>query len=152
MSVEPHEVKSVSTPRIDRCQQDKPRDPADYLAYIARRFPDCIGPTGAADPVALARREVFACLGKFDRQRPGTLTNEGLIRIAEAARAKGEVTMLKVVSAISGTMTKADVARAANLPESTVGHALQRALNAKLIVKGRLKNMTDWDLRQEAAE
>jgi hypothetical protein len=144
MSIEPHAVISVSTPAIRTARQDKPATLADYLANIARRFPECVTASGAANPAALAKRENRAMLRQKDRPQI-EVSETARAMLSEARKAQGEETVRHVVATITGTMTTGDIIRASGMSRRQVEQALERALNAGLVVKGRLKNMSVWE-------
>lgn len=166
MSIEPHAVISVSTPTIRTARQDKPATLADYLANIARRFPKCVTATGAANPVALAKRENAArrkVNGQSTMAREQPTSGTGLMRTPEAERrrierlqatlnAKSATARQSLWTALSRPMTITDLER-----ETGIGYHSIKGYLAEWSMQGRVsrtkvQRVAIWERCQEAAE
>ena len=151
MTVEPHEVTTV--PRRPIVGADKPRTLAEYQADLIRRFGKV--PSWAE----LAKRENGARLKangvstmSRDQWDKTGHSEEAIAKIVEASKRRGEINMRRAVEALTDMMTVADLIQASGMPKTTVRVALDRALEAGLVVRGRIKNVIVWERRLEAAE
>lgn len=144
MSIEPHAVISVSTPAIRTARQDKPATLADYLANIARRFPECLTPSGAANPAALAKRENRAMLRQKDRPQI-EVSETARAMLSEARKAKGEETINFFVALVSAPMTTDDVVTATGIGRSSADRVLNAAAERGLLIKRKVKHVNVWE-------
>jgi hypothetical protein len=157
MSIEPTNAFTVCIRAGKR--PDEGRTLQDYLANIAARFPECVTRSGKPNLEALARRENrsmrhamgISTMARRQWDKTGH-SEEALAKIAAAANRRGEISTSRVVEALTQPMTLADISRASGLPETTAKKALERALDANRVIKRKLKSMTIWERRQEAAE
>lgn len=153
MTIEPTNAFTVCIRAGKR--SDEGRTLQDYLANIAARFPECVTRSGEPNLEALARRENRAmrhAMGISPMARRHSHSEEALAKIAAASNRRGEISTSRVVEALTQPMTLADISRASGLPETTAKKALERALDANRVIKRKLKSMTIWERRQEAAE
>ena len=145
--IEPNAVISVSTPVIRSARHDPERPLKDYQAYIARRFGNGKLPSWSE----LARRENRAMLRTRDNQPKSDHTEHSRAVMAEIRKAKGDATMRELLAAMKGTMTTTDVLVASGMSRRKVEQALDRALEQKLVFKGKIKNVSVWTRAEDIA-
>ncbi len=139
---EPHEITTVS--RRPPVGMDKPRTLADYQADLVRRFGRVPSWPELAKRENAARAKTSG-VSNMARDQSAGHSPEALAKIVAASRRRGEVNMSRVVEAMTDTMTMGDLMRASGLPRQTVQKALSRALEAGLVVRGRMKNVVVWE-------
>lgn len=147
--IEPHAVISVSTPAIRTARQDKPATLADYLANIARRFPECVTPAGVANPVALAKREVRAMrriTGHQENRAAATVSSPAASERVQAQRAawetKREARNLAILDFLTDDFrTSGEVATRFKISVETAQQALRAMKEDGLIVTGKSRRV-----------
>ncbi len=154
MTIEPHAVTTVSR-RPLLPTEDQARSLADYQDNVADRFGH-----GKMPPWSeLARRENrmmrrhmgISPMARDQWDKTGH-SEEAMAKIVQAAHRRGEAITLRAVTFLTKPMTMAELARASGMPETTTKKALERALESGRVIKRKLKSMTIWEPRQEAAE
>lgn len=139
--IEPNAVTSVSTPAI---RMDKPATLADYLANIARRFPECVNAEGLAKPVALARREVRAML-KLKDSASVEVSQKARTMLSERRKSQGEESICRVVAMVTVPMTTDDIFSRSDMSRSTIERILNAAAERGLIRKRKVKLVNIWE-------
>lgn len=140
---------TVSTPAIRTARQDKPATLADYLANIARRFPECVNASGVANPVALAKREVRAMrriTGHQENRAAATVSSPAASERVQAQRAawetKREARNLAILDFLTDDFrTSGDVATRFKISIETAQQALRAMKEDGLIVTGKSRRV-----------
>jgi hypothetical protein len=155
MSIEPHAVISVSTPAIRTARQDKPATLADYLANIARRFPECLTPSGAANPAALAKREnraMWKHAGRHDQRLTEEPKTDRVQALRYAFGVKREARNAAILDYLREARTCGDVVTRFKISEGSARECLCDMKQAGKVIMWRERRMAFWQAVQEAAE
>ena len=151
MSIEPTNAFTVCIRAGKR--SDEGRTLQEYQDDLRRRFGKLPSLAEFARRENRVMRHAMGISPMARRQLDKTgHSEEALAKIAAAANRRGEISTSRVVEALTQPMTLADISRASGLPETTAKKALERALDANRVIKRKLKSMTIWERRQEAAE
>ncbi len=134
--------------------------PTEYAANVAARFGRKFGTPNAlpsvTDLALIENRAMRASFGISNMARDQwdktSHTPEGRAKIVEASNRRGELSVQRALTYLTKPMTMTDLARASGMPETTTKQALVRALDAGKVIKRKLKSMTIWETRLEAAE
>lgn len=155
MTTEPHDITTVSicTPK----SADKGRTPEETIAAIRARFPHCFTESGLAIPSRLADRENRRMRNASGAQPKPTVaetvsTTSRYDKMRATWQAKSIGMMEETFAAVIGDVTSGDVALKLGTTVHAAHERLRRLEAAGQIVQRKVKGMSVWQRRQEAAE
>lgn len=149
MTLEASECHTVSTPRV---LMDKPDTLAAYQANVATRFGNGTLPSWQE----LARRENAARRrmvglpsqakpqGSVSLMRDDAWERRRLDKLRETLRAKTRFTRERILSALHGEATAADVATAINMDQHAVRAHLGQMLADGMVLRRMVKRTAIW--------